>query len=142
MDSRGDRVIRAVAADLGDSTRRARGPTPPCFHAAFASRIFPHAVLQVLALPEHLDGTGVGDGIKLAAFITSSKSPFISLRPLNHHSFRILSRYSSELVEQVAALIVAAVSQIESINALGLRQLHVDLDYVANCCRLADSKLM
>ena len=80
MDSRdrGDRVIRAVAADLGDSTRRARGPTPPCSHAAFASRIFPQAVLQVLALPEHLDGTGVGDGIKLAAFVMSSKLPFIS----------------------------------------------------------------
>ena len=74
--------------------------------------------------------------------LATASSWLPSLRPLNHHSFRILSRYSSELVEQVAALIVAAVSQIESINAQGLRQLHVDLDYVANCCRLADSKLM
>jgi hypothetical protein len=35
----------------------------------------------------------------------------------------------------MVALIVAAVSKIDCINAQGLRQLHIDLDYVGNCCR-------
>jgi hypothetical protein len=44
-------------------------------------------------------------------------------------------------VEQVIDLIVTAVSKIECINAPGLRQLHVDLDYVVNCCRWVDEGL-
>jgi hypothetical protein len=80
--------------------------------------------LQVLALPEHLDATGVGDGIVFATMC-------LHICIVCDNS----ARYTGQLVEHVIALIVTAVSKIECINPLGLRQLHVDLDYVVNCCR-------
>ena len=55
---------------------------------------------------------------------------------LSHTFFVTLcGSYTSQLVEQALSLVVAAVSKIECINACGVRQLLVDLDYVANCCR-------
>jgi len=51
------------------------------------------------------------------------------------HNCNIVRRYTSVLVEQAVALVVAAMGRIESVNAAGARQLLVDLDYVANCCR-------
>ena len=64
------------ATRLGEHVR----PPLALFHAATASMTLTSLALQVLALPENLDGTGVGDSIACAAFPTRSLPP--SLRPL------------------------------------------------------------
>lgn len=69
---------------------------------------------------------------------TASRARLVSMPPLcasQRKRVTIRPRYTNELVEQIIDLIVAAVTKIDCINAPGLRQLHVDLDYVANCCR-------
>jgi hypothetical protein len=91
----------------------------------------------VLALPEHLDGIAVGHGFSCVALYPSPPAHCHVALAYVSRSVRVTIwiRYTNELIEQTVELIVSAVTKIDCINAPGLRQLHVDLDYVANCCR-------
>jgi hypothetical protein len=62
------------------ATRLGEHVHPPlrAFMQPHHNRILVSLALQVLALPEHLDGTGVGDSIAFAAFLIP---PQLSLPP-------------------------------------------------------------